>query len=44
MLENFNLNLFFCFGNTAEDCEIAVSSVLTLLLPREKRKKMSVRW
>ena len=22
-LEIFNLNLFFCFGNTAEDCEIA---------------------
>ena len=28
MLEIFNLNLFFHFGNTIEDCEIAVSVVL----------------
>ena len=28
MLEMFNLNLFFRFGNTAEDCEIAKLQIM----------------
>ena len=29
MFEIFNLNLYFCFGNSAKDCEIVVSTFLT---------------